>query len=410
MYLINTRTLQLKDFLEGKQESYVILSHTWGNEEVSFQDLERYHTDQSFAEALSLREGFKKITHCCETAFEEGFDWAWIDTCCINKTSSTELSEAINSMFKWYEQSAVCYAFLADVLDTREDLAGHDSSFRRSRWFTRGWTLQELLAPKHLRFYNQWWEVLGQMTAEPELCNVVSDITTIQPDCLDKKTAISEVCVAKRMSWASRRETTRKEDIAYCLLGIFGVNMPLLYGEGPRAFIRLQKEIINNTNDYSILAWGTLILGSQYPSNQGQCQDPLALSPDMFKDCYDFEVRFRAKTRIQWTSDGIQAGLVLRRDSGSFSAGLNCFSWRFPLHIISIVIDPQRAVGATTTEVEVRRMSDYLFVSHPYFGKYYATTILNASATTALRIYRGALLHLHGAKSEIAIKIPEGHI
>ncbi|KAI0864269.1 heterokaryon incompatibility protein-domain-containing protein [Xylaria cubensis] len=373
MRLLNTATLQLQDFVEGTQSPYVILSHTWGDQEVTFQDLHKYHeaiaqypsaAQSSILASISSLEGFKKIVNCCAAAVKDGFDWIWVDTCCIDKTSSAELSEAINSMFRWYGQSAVCYAFLSDVSDTSDNFSGNDSSFRKSRWFTRGWTLQELLAPRHLRFYNQRWELIGQMMEESELCELVSSVTLIPPACLQNKDAIFKTCVAKRMSWASRRMTTRQEDLAYCLLGIFNINMPLLYGEGAQAFIRLQKEIINMTDDYSILAWGDL--SSQVPTDDILWRtkfsglDILALSPTMFKDCYDFEIIREAKPqnpKIQATKSGVQIELSIQRSVQNrlaVDAQLNCFSWRFPLSIISITLEKIEGVGP------IMYMPDYI--------------------------------------------------
>ncbi|KAI0112533.1 HET-domain-containing protein [Nemania sp. FL0031] len=262
MRLLNTRTLELRDFLEGAHGPYAILSHTWGDEEITFQDLLNYHdaassepTDRqrSITHSIVSRDGFVKIKNCCGVALRDDLEWVWVDTCCIDKTSSAELSEAINSMFRWYERSTVCYAFLSDVSSPNDA-----SSFRQSRWFTRGWTLQELLAPSQLRFYDLNWNSIGEMTENSRICELISSIASIPPAFLTKETPISQACVAKRMSWAARRTTTRPEDIAYCLLGIFDINMPLLYGEGAKAFIRLQKEIIRNTNDDSTLAWGGL--------------------------------------------------------------------------------------------------------------------------------------------------------
>ncbi|KAI1322726.1 HET-domain-containing protein [Xylariaceae sp. FL0255] len=240
MHLINTTTLKTVEFLEGLQEPYAVLSHRWGSEEISFQDLSRR---------------LQKIENCCRQALHDGFQWAWVDTCWIDKTSSAELSEAINSMFAWYKRSAVCYIFLNDVSETTVNFTRTESSFHRSQWFTRGWTLQELLAPRHARFFNSRWEILGEMTEQSDLCEIVSSITRIPMGYLNGSLPLSQACVAMRMSWASRRITTRVEDIAYCLLGIFDVNMPLLYGEGSKAFLRLQECIIQKTHDSTILVW-----------------------------------------------------------------------------------------------------------------------------------------------------------
>lgn len=171
----------------------------------------------------------------------------WIDTCCIDKSSSAELSEAINSMFGWYERAEVCYAYLSDVPSASADPLNVASTFRLSKWFTRGWTLQELLAPYYVDFFDQSWNWIGSKTS---LDILVREMTGIG-DLVNYKKA----CVAQKMSWASWRETTRMEDQAYSLLGLFGVHMPTLYGEGENAFIRLQLEIINRTDDDSILAW-----------------------------------------------------------------------------------------------------------------------------------------------------------
>ncbi|KAB2099551.1 hypothetical protein AG0111_0g12110 [Alternaria gaisen] len=250
MRLINCSTLQLEEFFGDNIPRYAILSHTWGGEEVSFADFSLGHP--------TSRSGYRKIDLTCKQAIADGLGYAWVDTCCIDKSSSSELSEAINSMFAWYETSTICYAYLSDVLVTNMDTL--DIQFYGSRWFTRGWTLQELLAPRHVIFYDQEWACLG---TRYEHRSLISRVTRIDTDVLAIASSLPGIrvglrssCVAKRMSWASTRQTTRVEDMAYCLLGIFNINMPLLYGEGHRAFLRLQEEIIRRIDDESILAWG----------------------------------------------------------------------------------------------------------------------------------------------------------
>ncbi|KAF9870592.1 hypothetical protein CkaCkLH20_11898 [Colletotrichum karsti] len=243
MRLINCHTLEFKDFAEnGHVPNYAILSHTWGEDEVTFKDWQD----------TALREekiGFEKIQSTCRQALIDEYGYAWVDTNCIDKSSSAELSEAINSMFAWYERAAVCYVYMADVPpSTRDEIEKEDSHFRRSRWFTRGWTLQELIAPRHVVFYAQDWSYLG---TKKDLVGVISAITAIDKGCL-KGTRPHEYSIAEIMSWASARVTTRAEDQAYCLLGLFGVNMPLLYGEGNKAFTRLQENIIEISDDQSI--------------------------------------------------------------------------------------------------------------------------------------------------------------
>ncbi|KAH8881794.1 HET-domain-containing protein, partial [Thozetella sp. PMI_491] len=240
MRLIDTSNYEIREFPDTKLPRYAILSHTWGDEEVKFQDM--------LPPRQASGRGYDKVKGACRLALRNGFDFLWVDSCCIDKTSSSELSESINSMFQWYTNAAVCYAFI-------EDLApNHSAEMRVSncRWFTRGWTLQELLAPEIVEFYDADWNYRG---TKQQFASAISDFTGIPSDTLRGHTSIFDSSVAARMSWAAHRETTRVEDMAYCLLGIFNINMALLYGEGSKAFWRLQKEIIQNSNDLTIFAW-----------------------------------------------------------------------------------------------------------------------------------------------------------
>jgi hypothetical protein len=266
MRLLHTKTLTLYEFSPNAIPPYAILSHTWGegDEEVKLQDLG--------APGVERKAGYAKIKGCCRQAQQDGLAYAWVDTCCIDKTSSAELSEAINSMFRWYANAKVCYTYLVDVPSSLDpnDLV----SFRSSRWFTRGWTLQELIAPENVVFYTREWKKLG---TKRELTVTISAVTGIHEDILLGRN-LTEVSIANRMSWASQRVITRPEDIAYCLLGIFGINMPLLYGEDQKAFIRLQEEIIKVSDDHSIFAWK-----SGPPLRNDDFYGLLALSPHMFR-------------------------------------------------------------------------------------------------------------------------------
>jgi hypothetical protein len=271
MRLLNSTTLKLHEFIGSQIPPYAILSHTWGEEEVSFQELQGGNAVE--------KKGFEKIKRCCEIATEDGFEYAWVDTCCIDKTSSAELSEAINSMYRWYQKAEVCYAFLSDV-PSDEDPDKEGSAFRKSRWFTRGWTLQELIAPLHVQFLGRDWKDIGSKLS---LQNVISEITKIQTGALLGEERLANFSVAQKMSWASNRVTTREEDIAYCLMGIFDINMSMLYGEGTKAFIRLQEQIITNSEDDSIFAWcGRAIDGDREIEDEGQ--GLLAFSPEPFVD------------------------------------------------------------------------------------------------------------------------------
>jgi hypothetical protein len=241
MRLINVKTYKLAEFFEDEVPPYAILSHTWRrDQEVSFQEIQ----DLNLAKQ---KTGFDKIKNCCEQATRDQLSWAWIDTCCINKESSAELSEAINSMFRWYGQAALCYAYLSDV----EVVCGV-ADIAPSRWFTRGWTLQELIAPRTLIFYGQRWMRIG---TKIDLCATIAKQTGIDVTILRGGDNMASISIAKRMSWASKRSTSRIEDTAYCLLGIFDASMPLLYGEGAKAFTRLQEVIMSQSEDHSIFAW-----------------------------------------------------------------------------------------------------------------------------------------------------------
>ncbi|KID68192.1 Ankyrin repeat-containing domain protein, partial [Metarhizium hybridum] len=240
MRLLNTGTLTLEEFAEGQIPQYAILSHRWGEGELSLQDVEK-------GELLSQgvkKGGYDKVRRFAFRAQCDGFEYAWIDTCCIDKTSSAELSEAINSMYLWYYRAERCYAYLADVWLVDE--------MCESEWFQRGWTLQELLAPAEVHFFNKNWDDLGTKGTRWQ---EISQCTGIPVGILTGHDDLETASIAQRMSWAAERKTTRVEDTAYCLMGIFRIHMPLLYGEGQRAFTRLQEEIIRTTDDHSLFAW-----------------------------------------------------------------------------------------------------------------------------------------------------------
>lgn len=240
MRLINAQSLELEDFFLGTKPQYAILSHTWGFNEVTYQDIMNGNA--------RAKEGYTKIEKTCKLAITMNLSYVWVDTCCIDKTSSAELSEAINSMYRWYRDSTVCYAFLADVEGT-----GPDETMLYSRWFTRGWTLQELIAPRNVEFYNSQWQYI---CTRDEQATLISRGTTIDIGVLKHLYGPEGFSVAQRMSWAARRETTRIEDGAYCLLGIFSVNVSLIYGEGDNAFRRLLEAIITRGNDLTIFNYG----------------------------------------------------------------------------------------------------------------------------------------------------------
>ncbi|KAL2382475.1 hypothetical protein RJ035_006090 [Blastomyces gilchristii] len=241
MRLLNAKTHQLKEFPDDRIPPYAILSHRWQTEEVIFQELE--------ASPAFTGPRFRKLFDTCAQALKNGVDYVWVDTCCIDKSSSAELSESINSMYEWYRCAEACYVYLNDVM---ESSVTEDSSFHSSVWFTRGWTLQELIAPANVQFFNAEWQTLG---SKVDLKDEISSITRIPVPVLTGVLAPQDLSIAQRMSWASHRTTTKVEDIAYSLLKLFDINMPILYGEKEKAFIRLQEEIMKQSDDQTLFAW-----------------------------------------------------------------------------------------------------------------------------------------------------------
>ncbi|KAH9986437.1 heterokaryon incompatibility protein-domain-containing protein [Xylariaceae sp. FL0662B] len=296
MWLINTETLEREYVENPAKSSYAILSHTWEDEEVSFEQFKDLR-------AARARAGFAKIQRTATLARSRSLKYAWVDTCCIDKSSSAEVSEAINSMFRWYADAAVCFAYLSDLPSAARVAnfypeAGPDevkrlqaTYFKMCRWFTRGWTLQELLAPPAVEFYDAGWDLHGtRLALEPE----ISDLTHVRPDVLragadgGAAACLRSVSVACRLSWAAGRQTARPEDQAYCLLGLFDVNVIPLYGEGAhKAFLRLQEEICRQSTDLSLFAW------KAEPSPAAslvarEFRGVLASSPAEFKHCGSF--------------------------------------------------------------------------------------------------------------------------
>ncbi|RMY72718.1 hypothetical protein D0862_14403 [Hortaea werneckii] len=395
MLLLNARTYALKFFHTAKSAPpYAILSHTWEDDEVLFQDMDDL-------ESAKAKSGWQKIEYICRQALEGGLEWAWVDTCCIDKSSSAELSEAINSMFKWYECSTVCYVYLCDLtmnvtlrddaptvsewlgrakqmmsvrpsplvrdlhasetlwqehvaylkkvtsetmLATRNDDRGHsrpcnelDTSiidalgeFSRAKWWSRGWTLQELLAPRNVIFMNQHWQQIARL---PAMVVTASTISGVDVEVLLKTASLQSRCIAERLSWASKRSTTREEDTAYALLGIFDANMPLLYGEGSRAFKRLQEQISLRSNDLSIYAWLT-------PS---PVYDHLlfAASPSYFVHCITVRKRSSGTTTgMSASCMGVKLTSSVSTSRGLYWIDLGCYYKSTPHLQIVLVVKP----------------------------------------------------------------------
>jgi hypothetical protein len=217
---------------------YAILSHTWiEGQEVTYGEL--------VAGTGKNKSGYAKIRFCGDQAAADGLEYFWVDTCCIDKSTSDELGTAINSMFRWYQRASKCYVYLSDIhvpdeiVDAQSYRVTWEDAFRRHRWFTRGWTLQELLAPASVEFFSTEGKRLGsKISLEQE----IHELTQIPTEALRGR-SLDDFSMDQRRSWAARRITTVQEDSAYCLLGIFGVFMPLVYGEGERhALQRLERK------------------------------------------------------------------------------------------------------------------------------------------------------------------------
>jgi hypothetical protein len=328
MWLLDTSTLELRDFVGVSIPQYAILSHTWGDDEVTFKDMHKYR------EAAKSKAGYTKVQKCCEKAQEDGHQYVWIDTCCIDKRSSAELSEAINSMWKWYQKSEVCYAYLADV-PTLEFFCpeGENDVLSNSRWFTRGWTLQELIAPLTVKFLGQDWSVIGVKAPSAVLYQLptiqrerndiflshVVEITGIAEDLIryiHTPGDLRQVPIAQKMAWAAGRQTGREEDLAYALMGLFDVNMPILYGEGlKKAFRRLQLEIIQmNCFDQSIFLWRA----------NRQISGLLADSPKDFADSSFECFKWRRVQPYSMTNIGLRITLPVTETAGDCIAYLRC--------------------------------------------------------------------------------------
>lgn len=310
MRLLNASTYKLHEF-KSDIPPFAILSHCWAedSEEVLFEDIGTPRAER--------KAGFRKIKGCCTQALEDGLQYVWIDTCSIDKTSSTELSEAINSMFRWYAQAHVCYVYLEDVQNDGL-YGGAIESLPHSKWFTRGWTLQELIAPRDVVFYTQSWTEIG---TKMSLLRDLHKITNIGQEVLMDSRNIFKTSIAQRMYWASKRETTRIEDVAYCLLGLFDVNMPLLYGEGSRAFYRLQLELLAMSNDHSIFAWKDIDDSSQLSTGI------LASHPSQFQDAGRIVVAHRknlSDSIISMTNIGLSIRLPILFSGGNHIAILDC--------------------------------------------------------------------------------------
>ncbi|KAJ4355620.1 uncharacterized protein N0V89_003640 [Didymosphaeria variabile] len=276
-------------------------------------------------EKLGLRTAaFDKLLQAIKLASDEGATHIWIDSCCINRDNSSELTEALNSMYRYYEEATKCLVYLHDFEgpskphDKKVSVESYD--FSKSEWFTRGWTLQELIAPKEVIFYNHNWHSFGRRS-EKAVAKAICKITKIPEEVLNGKAQPYEYSVAQRTSWAANRNTTRGEDKCYSLFGLFDVNLTLIYGEGAqKAFLRLQEAIMSSTNDMSLFAWESTDTEEEY-------RGALARSPQEFRHAGELVHRrfLGPNPEFSMTNRGLKImPLLSKRLDGTYFLPLNC--------------------------------------------------------------------------------------
>ncbi|KAI0145226.1 hypothetical protein GGR57DRAFT_307176 [Xylariaceae sp. FL1272] len=326
MRLINTSTFHICTDSHSLfvDRGYAILSHRWTGAEIEYQDFPRH-----IAELRSNRDStlpllpieLNKIRDACRIARRKNIQWMWIDTCCIDKSNAVEYNESINSMFRWYACARICITYLSDVkLDTNNQgvdvfrSSEHKNYPAPSVWFSRGWTLQELLAPVAMEFYDTNWELLG---TRKNLAPALEEITRIKRDYFTGISDFQKASIAAKMSWMAGRVTAKPEDIAYSMLGLLGINMVPSYGEGAeRAFLRLQYALLSASTDETLFAWKMPAEGpgkpAQRPKVYGEYQlargewGLLAASPEWFRDSGKIANRG-------------PRGLIVRRQFGGFA-------------------------------------------------------------------------------------------
>lgn len=381
MRLLDTTTFELR--LDSQEffhaEGYAILSHRWVGAEITFEEIAQYAPSLRDAGGQRMKSPqLDKIRGACEVARRQGFRWMWVDNCCINKSSATEEAESINSMFKWYRDARVCITYLSDVRsgvspNPPEYEAVIDPSTKKSQpsekqaqsrvfqrfdrdapseWFSRGWTLQELLAPRDMDFYDTDWKYIGTKSS---LAKEIQHITGMDAEYLTGARHFRKACIATKLSWAAGRTTTRVEDIAYSLFGLFSITMSPQYGEGPRAFMRLQQELLATTEDESLFAWRMPgpAAGDRYDIERSPeatwGSDEwglLAPSPDWFRGCGDVT---------------IERGPMIQRPARAFHMGRqgivipNMPSEQFNRYKLLLLFSPLLTIGAIPVWIYVIR-------------------------------------------------------
>ncbi|KAI0672180.1 hypothetical protein C8Q78DRAFT_732380 [Trametes maxima] len=332
MRLLNTRSGAFRWFERTADVSYAIVSQVVGEgKDQSYQDILRVqnaaaftlegHASKHCLQNSSILDDARvspTIRRACQLAAGAGYDYVWISSCCVDRTNDVELARTLSDLWDWYSRAGLCYAYLGDVSPVNEDGAAsflECNQFRESEWHKDPWTLLALCAPPNVVFLAQDWSVLG---AKASLATTIEVLTGIDKEILRGEKCLHDASIARRMWWASkRRKPVAEEDLAYSLLGLFNVRMPILYGEGPRAFLRLQEEILRTTDDQSIFAW-------HYHQGHDHPDSLLAFAPCCFARSGDIELLHRndflsrlglpASSRLSsplLTTSGLSAALPL---------------------------------------------------------------------------------------------------
>jgi hypothetical protein len=391
MRLLNAKTQGFEEF-DSDKPKYAILSHRWAGDSKDEVLLHEFGLPEA-----TTKSGYRKIRGTCDEALRRRIEYVWVDTCCIDKTNNTELAEAINSMFRWYEEAEICFAYLEDV-PSGEDATSTDLSFARSRWFTRGWTLQELLAPQRLEYFTEDWKSLGDRNIRAAQVSNITGIHEVYLMTWSDSTSprfdvLRGASVSERMSWAARRQTTKEEDRAYCLMGIFGINMPLTYGEGMNAFFRLQQEIMQRSFDPTLLAWNASTYGRPLRPETPELYSPwklalnmltgndhlrswsstylsamslaiLALAPESFESCADY-VPHPVTFDWSFTNEGISASLPVSEDDLFPYMALPCGLRENPSVLLALPLKRQKSGGYVRACLPVKLVDHRVWLLWP---------------------------------------------
>ncbi|KAL9032683.1 MAG: hypothetical protein Q9180_006361 [Flavoplaca navasiana] len=317
--LLNAESLTLQQFKEEDCPPYAILSHRWAEDpsnEVVYDDMSKFE-EFRHSSVWKKAKSAAKIVEACQRVLELESKYLWVDTVCIKQDNLMEMSTAINSMYRLYHDAEICIAYLYDYPTSEVQ------TFSQSDWFTRGWTLQELVAPEVVKFFDKNWDYIGETG---DLAAELTQRTGVHKKFWTSNAPVNYASVSERMSWMAGRKTTVPEDIAYCMLGLFGVNMPLLYGEGKeRAFLRLQEEIMKYSADHSLFVWKA---ESRGPMETYSCSTGLlAPSPECFRSAGDYRriSQHRNSRPYQMTNRGVAIDLPLvYHEKNDFIGALNC--------------------------------------------------------------------------------------